>query len=325
VLDQQAHERVVLADVGGTNVRFAVLRDCGVGVIEHMAVSSHAQFSDALAAFMSRQPDSAAIHHALFAVAGIVEDQRCALTNNRWVVDAAELSARLGFADVRLINDFEAVAWALPRLASSDLRQIGGGEPKPRAPMVVVGPGTGLGVAAYVPSEPRPIVLRSEGGHATVPSGSLREDAIIESLRRQFGHVSAERVLSGGGLENLYKAIAAIESAPVPKRNAAAILEAAVSETCATSLAALETFCALLGEIAGNLALTFEAAGGVFIAGGITPHLRDYLPKSGFRSRFEAKGRITRHLQKIPTHLILHEDPAFLGLQSLAQQHTWVR
>jgi glucokinase len=301
-------ERTVLADVGGTNVRFAVLRGDEMGPIEHIAVCDYASFADALATFLARQPDRAAIHRGIFGVAGVVEGERCPLTNNSWVVDAAELRARFGLTRVSIINDFEALAWSLPC----------GGEPAAQAPMVVLGPGTGFGVAAYVPREKGASVLRSEGGHATMPSGSLREDAIIEILRQRFGHVSAERVLSGHGLENLYRAIASVDALTVPERAAAEITQAALEGSCATSRAALDAFCAMLGEVAGNFALSFGAQGGVFIAGGIISHLRDYLPRSQFRSRFEAKGRMSRYVASIPVYLVLHEDPAFLGLRSLA-------
>jgi glucokinase len=316
--ERDPNEGVVLADVGGTNVRFAVLHDGALGPIEHMAVADYKQFADGLAAFMAGRANRDMIRHALFGVAGVVQDERCALTNNPWIVDVKELRARFGFADIHLVNDFEAVAWSLPRLAPGDLRKIGGGELKTDAPMVVLGPGTGLGVAAYLPGGEGGFVMRSEGGHCTLPGGSSREDAIIERLRRQFGHVSAERALSGKGLENLYRAIASLEALSVPPRSAAEITQAAVVGSCATSRAALDTFCALLGVVAGNFALSFGAQGGVFIAGGIVPHIRDYLPRSQFRSRFEAKGRMSRYLKTIPVYLILHNDPAFIGLQSLA-------
>jgi glucokinase len=314
-------ERVVLADVGGTYVRFAILAGGVLGPIAHRAVSDHAQFADALAAFLSRQPDRAGIGRAILGVAGVVESGRCALTNNAWVVDAAELCARFGFSHVRLVNDFEALAWSLPYLARGDIRQIGGGQPAPKAPMVVLGPGTGLGVAAYVPGETGAMVLHSEGGHATVPSGSSREDAIIENLRRQYGHVSAERVLSGHGLEALYRAIAAIDARTVPARHAAEITDAALNGDCAASRAAVDTFCAILGDVAGNFALGFGAQGGVFLAGGIVAHLRDYLPQSRFRERFDAKGRMRGYVEAIPAYVILCEDPTFIGLRALAAQH----
>jgi glucokinase len=313
-------EGILLADVGGTNVRFAVLRDGKLGPVAYMAVTEYQQFADAVAAFIAGQADAPSIRYALFDVAGIVEGGRCALTNNDWVVDAAEMSKRFGFAEIQIVNDFEAVAWSLPQMTADDLRVIGGGAPKPGAPMAVLGPGTGLGVAAYIPGKGDGSVVRGEGGHVTMPSSNAREDAIIAALRQKLGHVSAERVVSGSGLENIYWAIAALERQVVPERNAAAITQAAVAGTCAVSRAALDMFCALLGEFAGNCALTFDAQGGVFIAGGIAPRLRDYLPQSQFRSRFEAKGRMSRHLAAMPVYLIVHEDPAFIGLRWLAQQ-----
>lgn len=313
-------EGVVLGDVGGTNVRFAVFRDGAVGPIAHMSVAHYPQFADALGAFMADRRDCGTIRHALFGVAGVVEDERSALTNNPWVVAADELRVRFGFSDVHIVNDFEAVAWSLPRFAASDLRVIGGRAAKKDAPMIVLGPGTGLGVAAYLRTERGGLVVRSEGGHSTLPSGSAREDAIIARLRQQFGHVSAERALSGHGLENLYRAIASLESRNVPDRKAAEITRAALAGTCAISCMTVETFCALLGAVAGNFALTFGAQGGVYVAGGIISHIRDFLPQSQFRARFEAKGRLTPYVEAIPVYLILHDDPAFVGLESLAMQ-----
>jgi glucokinase len=318
VTDISSRDSVVLADVGGTNVRFAVLRGNVLGPIEHMAVRDHRLFVDALASFMAPQEERTQIGSAIFAVAGVVTGERCALTNNPWVVDAVELRARFGFTSIHIINDFEAVAWSLPHLTRNDLRTVGGREPAVEAPIVAIGPGTGLGVAAYVPRAKGGFVLSSEGGHTTVPSGSLREDAIIENLRQRFGHVSVERVLSGHGLENLYSAIASIDSLTVPDRAAAEITQAAVKGSCAASRSALDIFCALLGEVAGDFALSFGARGGVFIAGGILPQIGDYLSRSQFRSRFEAKGRLRGYLEAIPVYLILHDDPAFIGLQSLA-------
>jgi glucokinase len=315
---EDSSEGVVLADVGGTNVRFAVLRNGTLGSVAHLTVAGHPLFSDALAAFLANQAERKTIRRGLLGVAGVVEGKRCVLTNNQWLIDADELCARFGFSEIQLVNDFEAIAWSLPHLVSKDLCMLGGYESKPDAPMVVLGPGTGLGMAAFIPRKQGGIVVRSEGGHATLPSGSLREDAVIEKLRQQFGYVSAERALSGLGLSNLYRVLASLEALTVPERSAAEITQAAVAGSCANSRAAVDTFCALLGAVAGNLALTFGAQGGVFIAGGIIPHLRDYLLQSQFRSRFEAKGRMKPYLASIPVYLVLHHDPAFIGLQALA-------
>jgi glucokinase len=311
-------ESAILADVGGTNVRFALLTGGALGPVEHFEVRDFQLFTDALERFLPRQAQRATIRGAFLAVAGVVEGERCALTNNQWVIDAAELRARFGFTTVHIVNDFEAVAWSLPHLTDRDLRAVGGRAPVATAPMFVLGPGTGLGMAAYVPQATGGLVLSSEGGHATLPGGSVREDAVIEYLRQRYGHVSVERLLSGPGLENLYRAIAAIDAEAMPNRNAAEITRAALEGRCTTSRAALDMFCALLGEVAGNFALSFGARGGVFIAGGITAHLRDFLPQSAFRARFEAKGRMKHYVEPIPAYLILHDDPAFIGLKALA-------
>jgi len=174
---------LVLADIGGTNVRFAMLSRGEVTQVEHMAVADHTQFADALAAFLARQPETKAAHRILFDVAGVVDGEYCRLTNNDWVVDGKELRASFGFTDVHLINDFEAVAWSLLALKAKDLMQHGGGAAQPDAPMLAIGPGTGFGVAAYVPRAGG-FVLHGEGGHATMPGGSAREDAIIALLRK---------------------------------------------------------------------------------------------------------------------------------------------
>lgn len=314
-------ERTILGDVGGTNVRFAVLTDGELGPIERMAVRDYAHFAAALDVFLTHQIDRAAIRRAIFGAAGVVDGDRCALTNNPWVVDAAELRGHFGLTRIHIVNDFEALGWSLPHLTGDDVAKMGGGAPLADAPMVVLGPGTGLGVAVHVPREKGAWVLHSEGGHATLASGSQREDAIIDKLRHQFGHVSAERVLSGPGLENLYRAIGSIDAPSAPDRSATAITQAALEGTCATSRATLDTFCAMLGDVAGNFALSFGAQGGVYIAGGIVPHIGDYLTRSQFRARFDAKGRMRRYVATIPVYLILHADPAFIGLRSLALQN----
>jgi glucokinase len=308
----------VLADVGGTNVRFAIARDGTLGPVAHMRVADYPQFGDALAAFLDGQATGPSVRRAILGVAGVVENGHCALTNNPWVVATNEIRTRFGFTHIRIVNDFEAIAWSLPRLAADDLRMVGGRSAKAGAPMVVLGPGTGLGVAAYVRAVGGDIVIGSEGGHATLAGSSPREDAIMAKLRSQYGHASAERALSGDGLRNLYHAIAALDGLNVRKRSAEEITQAAIDGSCATSRAAVDAFCSLLGSVAGNFALSFGAQGGVYVAGGIVSHIRDYFLKSQFRARFEAKGRLRHYLQAIPVYLILHDDPAFLGLQALA-------
>jgi glucokinase len=310
---------VLLADIGGTNARFAVLSGGTIGMVSHTAVSDHGSFREAFAAYLGGLPERHAIRAAILAVAGVVRNGRCDLTNNSWVVDAAELRTAYGFSSVRLLNDFEAVAWALPHLPAEKLLPLGGKHPVAGAPLAALGPGTGLGMAATLTHAGTQIVLSSEGGHATMAASSPREDAVIALLRQQSGHVSAEHVLSGHGLESLHGALAALDNLSLPKRRAAEITRAGVEGSCATSRAAIDMFCAMLGTVAGNLALTFGARGGIFIAGGILRHLPDYLARSQFRARFEAKGRLRSYLEPIPAWLILDEDAAFTGLRALAE------
>jgi glucokinase len=235
------------------------------------------------------------------------------------VIDAADLRAAYGFSAVRLLNDFEAVAWSLPYLSGDKLLRIGGQQPVAGAPCAALGPGTGLGMAANIPNGKRRLVLSSEGGHSTMAGSTDREDAVIGYLRQRFGHVSAERVLSGNGLENLYGALAILDGTVLPKRGAAEITRDGVDGTCATSRAAIEMFCAMLGTVASNLALTIRATGGIYIAGGILRHMPDYLAASQFRWRFEDKGRFRKYLEPIPAYLVLDEDVAFGGLRNLAE------
>ena len=189
--------------------------------------------------------------------------------------------------EARIINDFEAVAYSLPSLAPPDLVGIGGGEAEAGAPMAVLGPGSGLGVACLVPGTEKHIVVSSEGGHATLAGANDREDEIIKHLRSRFGHVSAERVVSGDGLENIYQAIVALDGLALAPRSAADITKSALAGDCPVAHEALATFCAFLGSFAGNVALTFGARGGVYIAGGISPRIVDFLSRSEFRSRLE--------------------------------------
>jgi glucokinase len=309
----------LLGDIGATNARFSLLANGMLGAIASFEVARYPRFPDAVAEFLKRHGGPGQVTEALIAVAGPVDAERCALTNCSWTIDARELRTAFGLARARIVNDFEATAFSLPHLAAADLHPIGGGGAVAGAPMAVLGPGTGLGVACLVPTAQNPVVIASEGGHATMAAGSRREDALIDHLRQHFGHVSAERMISGFGLENIYQAIAALDGVEAPSRNAAAITKAALDGSCQTAQAALDAFCSFLGAFAGNVALTFGARGGVFVAGGIVPRIVEFATRSKFRERFEAKGRFRPYLEAIPSNVIVHPGAAFVGLRSLAQ------
>ncbi len=311
-------EHILVGDIGATNARFALLSDGNLNAISSFEVAKFGQFTDVLAIFMKEHSGETKIHQALLAIAGPVKGERVALTNSSWIIDGAELQTGFGL-QVQIINDFEAVALSLPALTATDLAMIGGGGPEAGAPMAVLGPGSGLGMACLAsPSEKR-VVIASEGGHATVAPTCEQEDRIVNHLRKRFGHVSAERVISGSGLENIYQAIAAFEGLEIPPRNAAEITQNGLSGDCQLSRRSLQTFCAFLGSFAGNVALTFGARGGVYIAGGISPRILDFLIRSEFRKRFEAKGRFRGYLEAIPSYVITHPAAALVGLKSLVE------
>lgn len=311
---------MLLADIGGTNARFALARDGEIREAERVLVADYLGPLEAIRDFLKRAQTDARPRRAALAFAGPVAEGRAQLTNGGWRVSASGLRRLLGLESVALVNDFAALAWALPKLGDQDLVPMGGGQAVRRAPAIVIGPGTGLGVAGYIPERRRAVVLATEGGHATMAPADARESALLDHLRRRFGHVSAERVLSGPGLENLYQAIAAVEGGAGRPPPAAEIVAEALSGGDRLSVATLNVFCAMLGTVAGNLALTLGARGGVYIAGGIVPRLVEFLAASAFRERFEAKGRFASYLAPIPAYVVVHPDPAFVGLAAVVAQ-----
>ncbi len=316
------NDRIVLADIGGTNARFSLMERGEIGQIGHSKVADFASALDAIAAYLDRcadQPPEAAV----LGVAGPVENNRCIITNSGWIIDGAELQNRFGFKAAYVLNDFEAVAWSLPALQPSDLFPVGRRTPMTGAPMLVVGPGTGFGAACLFPGVP--LVAVTEAGHATLPAVSEREERVIDQLRQRFEHVSVERALSGPGLANLYHALATIDGVSVPDLDPSSITRAALDNSCEVSRAALDMFCSLLGTVTGDLALTFSARGGVFLAGGIVPRFADRLAASQFRKRFESKGRFEAYLMKIPTCVILHPDCSFIGLKAFFERSVTAR
>lgn len=285
------------------------------------AVADHATPVEAARAFLNGPASGFKPQTAVFAAAGPVVNGRVTMVNAAWVVDAEQIREGLGLRAAHVINDFEAQGWALPGLQPKDLAEIGQVAPAGHGPMTVLGPGTGFGLAALITNDNTELVLVTEAGHATLASDNSRQDAIILSLRNRFEHVSVERVLSGSGMVHLYDAIAEVDRQTVPQRTPAEIVEHGLKGDCAVCRATLDEFCAFLGSVAGNSALTLGARGGVFIAGGIAPRFIDFLKQSAFRARFEAKGRLKPYLAEIPTWVVMHPYPAFVGLARLARKH----
>jgi glucokinase len=308
----------LVADIGGTNVRFALLSPAGevMGDIDHRRCSDFPDVESAAAEFL-RSRGSSPPSVAAFAVAAPVnaygDQDLVPMTNSSWTLSRTAIKRQLGLDRLIILNDFEAVALSLPALRRDQYRVLSGPPPlQTRAPMAVIGPGTGLGVAGVVPAGDDWAAIVGEGGHVTLAAGDSYEDEVLRAVRREFLHVSAERLLSGIGLPTLYRAVAQVEGKTVASPAPDQITEAArEGEVLATKT--LDLFCGLLGSFAGNVALTLGAQGGVFIAGGIVPKLGELFSRSPFRQRFEAKGRFRNYLESIATPLLVGPDVALIG------------
>ena len=219
-----------------------------------------------------------------------------------------------------MINDFTANGLAIPHLGESDRIQIGRGSPVSDAPIGLIGPGTGLGVSALFPTRSGAVPIPAEGGHVTMAPANAQESAVLNLMRRRYDHVSAERVLSGPGLVNLYAALCELSAVPAASFTPAQITNPRIWDEDPRTREATAMFCAMLGTMAGNLALTLGARGGVYVAGGIVPRLGAYFAQSAFRARFEAKGRLRGYLASIPTYVIARPLPALLGAAALLKQ-----
>ncbi|WP_066332661.1 glucokinase [Azohydromonas lata] len=311
----------LVGDVGGTNARFALLDDFGhLQAASTLSTTGHADLAAAVQAYLAPL-GSPVLREAAVAIANPISGDRLRMTNSHWSFSIEATRQALGLTRLCMLNDFEALALAVPGLAGEQLGAVGGGQAVEGAPKVVIGPGTGLGMAAIVRErDGRWRALPGEGGHASMAPGNEREADILRVLWREFGHVSAERVISGMGLENLYRAIATLDGVPAQPLQAADISRHALAGSHAQCVEALQHFCALLGGAAGNLALTLGARGGVYVGGGIVPKLGDWFAASPFRAAFEAKGRFRDYLGATPTFVIRAEEPALLGAARALEQ-----
>jgi glucokinase len=313
-----APETWLVGDIGATNARFGLVAPDGkVLHWRSHAVEHYPTIDDALAEYLSDRSGLPTPRQGAIAIASAVTGDRVAMTNHPWSFSIAALKARFGFERLEVINDVTAQALALPRLGPDERMPVGGRTAAPGAPLAVLGPGSGLGVSGLVPCAAGWVPLTGEGGHATMSPASDRESAVLDHMRRRFDHVSAERVLSGPGVINLYNTLAEIDAIPSKGYTASQITDLGIRGEDPVCVEATAMFCAMLGTVAGDLALTLGARGGVFIAGGIVPRLGNYLVGSPFRGRFEAKGRFESYLAAIPTYVVTHPLAAFLGCAAL--------
>ena len=309
----------LLADIGGTNARFAwqdaertPLRD-----VATLACAEYDTLGDAVTQYLASLGRVAPPWCAIGIATPITGDW-VQMTNHHWSFSIAALQRQMGFERLKVINDFTALALALPELPAHELRQVGGAAAVADAPLALIGAGTGLGVSGLLPTGERGrwVPLQGEGGHVSLAAVNAREAAVLQFLRDRYGHASAERAVSGAGLEQLHAALCAIDgSHACGELSAAEITERALNGASMQCKEALDLFCCFLGNVAGNLALTLGAVGGVYIGGGIVPRLGEVFARSPFRSRFEDKGRFRGYLAGIPVFVIhASVSPALLGV-----------
>lgn len=312
---RHAQTPCLLGDIGGTNARFALVHGDGAPIMQEVTLPT-GQFPDLAAAAQTylQQVGQAEVRQACIAIANPIDGDVLKMTNNHWQFSIEATRQALGLDSLLMLNDWEAMAMAAPALDGSDLQQIGSGEPVPDAPKGLIGPGTGLGVSSLVRSRRGDWVpVAGEGGHVSLSPSCEREADILRILWRTYPHVSAERVISGMGLENLYRAICELNGTEAESLVAAQVTERALAAKDVACEEALERMCRLLGHTAANLAVTLGARGGIYIGGGVIGRLGDYFAQSGFRAAFEAKGRFESYMKRIPTYVIRAEQPALIG------------
>jgi glucokinase len=308
----------LVADIGATNARFGLMsRERRLLSTQTYPCAEYRAIEDALDVYLGGRGALPMPRQWAIAIASAIVGDRVAMTNHPWSFSILALKARFGLDRLEVINDFTAVALALPYLGPDDRFAVGGGVPVDGAPKAVLGPGSGLGVSGLVRCGTDWVPLTGEGGHATLAPADDRESAAIDRMRRHFDHVSAERALSGPGLVNLYDTLAGVDAVPSLGYTAPQITDHALHDTDRLCAETVAMFCAMLGTTAGNLALTLGARGGVYIAGGIVPRLGQWFAHSPFRDRFEAKGRFRAYMAAIPTYVVTHPLPAFLGCAAL--------
>ncbi|MDZ4731826.1 MAG: glucokinase [Xanthomonadales bacterium] len=304
---------LLVADIGGTGARLAVMRGWQAVETREYANAHFENFDEILRDFLSHCSERP--EHLAISAAGPVVDGKVDLTNLGWDLSSANIAHTFDFERVEIINDFAALAWATEHLQPTDLYQVGGGVVRANSTRVIVGPGTGLGVSALVTDGSGWIAVAGEGGHVSMAATNQRETELIDSVRAEFGHCSAERLISGPGLARMYQHISGHSCQPEEISARAFSGDKQADE-------AVEIFCCLLGTIASNLAVTFGAFGGVYLGGGILPTMLNRFKASGFRQRFEAKARYGNYLAAIPSWVITAKNPSFLGLYEFVRRNT---
>jgi glucokinase len=311
----------LLADIGVTHARFAL--EAAPGVLRGIAVLRCDDFAGIVPLLQAYLADhkTEKIRHAAFALANPINGDLIRMTNRDWQFSTDEVRRTVGLSTLLIVNDFTALAMAIPALPPEQILQVGAGHAAAHSVVGVLGPGTGLGVSGVIPTLDGFVTLGSEGGHMSFAPADEREFAILQFAWREWPHVSNERLISAPGMELIHRALAHRNGVDAPARALAEIITGALEEHDALCLEVLECFAGMLGSAAANLAVTLGSFGGIFIGGGIVPRMADWFVTSSFRARFEAKGRFTDYLAQIPTFVIMAPNPAFQGVASILSEH----
>ncbi len=311
----------LLADIGGTFVRFTL--EVGPGIFQHASSLRCADYDDLHAtvqAYLSALPISISrdrIRNAAVAVATPVTGDQVRITNYPWQFSIEQLRQHLHLDNLLVVNDFTALAMALPSLLPSQRRQVGAGAAQSRSVIGLIGAGSGLGVSGLIPAGEGWVALGTEGGHTTFAPRDERELVILQYAWRHYTHVSFERLVSGPGIELIYRALSARDGRPEQILSAPDIAQRALDASDALCSEVIEAFCGMLGTAAGNLAVTQGAFGGIYIGGGIVPRLGSHFDNSIFRQRFEDKGRFADYLKGIPTFVITADNATLMGVSAI--------
>ncbi len=311
----------LLADIGGTNARFALEYAPGrITAMQTLSCAAYERFEDAARAYLDGF--GAGARHAVIAIANPVDGDAIKMTNHDWSFSIAAARRELALETLLVVNDFTALAMSLPGLGANELLKIGGGSAKSGGVIGLVGAGTGLGVSGLVPAGGQWIALESEGGHVAFSPSDSREIAVLQYLWRRYDHVSAERMVSGPGIALIREALAASRGqAPDLSLTTADIVERGLAGGDPLSRETLDCFSGMLGTVAANLAVTLGATGGLYVGGGVVPRLGDYFAASPFRARFESKGRFSTFTASIPTMVITAPYPALAGAAAVLTRH----
>lgn len=306
----------LVGDIGATNARFALADDRGALSLER---SYRCADFPGLTDVVRRYLDDAGLapsdrpRESALAIAAPLHGDLVSTTNLDWNFSAAATRAELGLKRLLLLNDFTALALSLRVLTAAGRIQVGGGKPRRQAPIALLGPGSGLGASGLLPAGRRWCPIMGEGGHVTLPVSTVREIAVLQLLRGEYPHVSAERILSGPGLYLLYQTLCTLDGVGCTAPNEQAVTGQALAGTDPQCVEAVQMFCEWLGTVASDLTLTLGAQGGCYIGGGIVPRLLSVFQRSGFRTRFEDKGRYRAYLTPIPVYVITAGNAALRG------------